>query len=48
VTETRIVAPTEVSVMDNVPGKATATLITCHPYGVNTQRYIVFAERQET
>ncbi|MBC7869552.1 MAG: class C sortase [Chitinophagaceae bacterium] len=48
VTETRIVEPTDVSVMDNVPGKATATLITCHPYGVNTQRYIVFAERQET
>lgn len=26
-------------------GKDMITLITCHPYGVNNQRYLVFAER---
>lgn len=43
VTETQIVAPTEVSVMDPTPG-ATMTLISCYPYRVDTQRIVVFAE----
>jgi len=45
ITGTDIVAPQDVYVMDNTPGKATATLISCYPYQVNSQRYIVFAER---
>ncbi|MFN8375858.1 MAG: sortase, partial [Anaerolineae bacterium] len=44
VTGTDIVAPTDVSVMDNRDG-ATVTLISCYPYGENTHRYIVYANR---
>lgn len=40
-----IVEPNQVEVMENVPGKATATLISCYPYQVNDKRYIVYAER---
>jgi sortase A len=44
VTEIRIVEPTDVSVLAS-RGTATATLISCYPYQVNTQRIIVFADR---
>lgn len=44
VTETRIVDPNDVSVLENRQG-ATATLISCYPYQVNTQRIVVFADR---
>lgn len=44
VTEVRIVEPNDVSVLAN-RGAATATLISCYPYQVNTQRIIVFADR---
>lgn len=43
VTETRIVEPTEVSVMDS-RGRATITLISCYPYLVDNQRIVVFGE----
>jgi sortase A len=39
-----IVAPTDVSVMD-ARGGPTATLISCYPYQVNSQRIVVFATR---
>jgi sortase A len=39
------VDPDEVWVMDVTPGESRATLITCYPYGVNTDRWIVFARR---
>lgn len=38
------VDPTDVYVMAN-QGRATATLISCYPYRVNNERYVVFAER---
>ena len=41
---TDIVAPNEVQVMES-QGRPTATLISCYPYQVNTQRYIIYAER---
>jgi LPXTG-site transpeptidase (sortase) family protein len=42
----RIVPPTEVSVLDSVPGKpATATLITCDPPGTSTNRLVVWGEQ---
>lgn len=44
ITEKRIVEPTDVSVLENRQG-ATATLISCYPYQVNTQRIIIFADR---
>jgi sortase A len=45
VTGQNFVDPTDISVMENNPGEATATLISCWPYRVNTQRIVVFAER---
>lgn len=45
VTGTQVVEPTDVHVMDTVPGMSIATLISCYPYGVNTHRWIVTAER---
>ncbi|MEP7293256.1 MAG: sortase [Chloroflexota bacterium] len=44
VRETRIVEPNDVGVLENRQG-ATATLISCYPYQVNTQRIVVFADR---
>lgn len=44
VTEFKTVKPTDLSVLDS-RGSATVTLISCYPYKVNTERYIVFAER---
>ncbi|MGH2521597.1 MAG: sortase, partial [Anaerolineales bacterium] len=45
VTGTRIVPPTEVSVMDPTPNPAT-TLISCWPYLLDTERIVVTAELQ--
>lgn len=47
ITGSDIVDPDEVSVMDN-QGRATATLISCYPYQVNTHRIVVFADRVDT
>lgn len=44
VTETRIVEPNDVSVLESRQG-STVTLISCYPYQVNTQRYVVYANR---
>lgn len=44
VTGTQIVEPSDVHVLENRQG-ATATLISCYPYQVNTQRIVVFADR---
>lgn len=42
----RVVSPTEVSVLNSVPGKAaTATLITCDPPGTSTNRLVVWGEQ---
>jgi sortase A len=46
VTGSRIVEPTEVSVMGPTT-KATMTLVSCYPYLVDTQRIVVFAELAE-
>ena len=43
VTNKRIVAPTDVSVLQATTDP-TLTLITCHPYLVDTQRMVVFAQ----
>lgn len=42
----RVVPPSEISVLNNVPGKvATATLITCDPPGTSTNRLVVWGEQ---
>ena len=43
VTKIEIVEPTEVDVMQ-ATGHASATLISCYPYRINTQRIVVFAD----
>ncbi|HVU12967.1 MAG TPA: sortase [Phototrophicaceae bacterium] len=44
ITQQKLVAPTDVSVLDNRQG-ATATLISCYPYQVDNQRIVIFANR---
>lgn len=44
VTGWEVVKPTDVHVL-NSTGSATATLISCYPYGQNTKRIVVYAER---
>lgn len=42
----QIVSPSDVAVLDNVPGKtATATLITCDPPGTSINRLVVWGEQ---
>lgn len=43
--ETKIIKPDDVSELEIQEGQDIITLITCHPYRVNTQRYIVKAKR---
>ncbi len=45
VTETRIVEPSQVDVM-NTTNDPTVTLISCYPYMVDKQRIVVFATLQ--
>ncbi len=47
VTGTDIVEPEDVYVMDS-RGRPTVTLISCYPYRVNTQRYIVYADQMDS
>ena len=43
--ETKIINPDDISELEIQEGQDIITLITCHPYRVNTQRYIVKAKR---
>lgn len=45
VTEIKIIQPTDIDEVLIRPGKDMITLITCHPYTKNYQRYAVFCER---
>lgn len=45
VTGSKIIEVDEIQELFIQEGKDMITLITCHPYGVNNQRYLVFAER---
>jgi len=47
VVETRIILPTEVETVLIQSGRDLVTLVTCHPYRHNFQRFVVFAERVE-
>ncbi|MCD7735592.1 MAG: class C sortase [Lachnospiraceae bacterium] len=48
VTGTEVTEPTETESLAIVPGEDLVTLVTCTPYGVNTQRLLVHASRVET
>lgn len=45
VTNLRIVSPSDISQLMIQDGKDMVTLITCHPYRKNSQRYVVICER---
>ena len=47
VTSTEVVLPDETESLAIVPGKDLVTLVTCTPYGLNTHRLLVHAERCE-
>ncbi|MCL2563641.1 MAG: class C sortase [Oscillospiraceae bacterium] len=47
VVETRIIIPTQVNTVLIQSGRDLVTLVTCHPYRHNFQRFVVFAERVE-
>ncbi|MFC5281461.1 class C sortase [Arcanobacterium canis] len=43
--ETQVVLPNEIESLNQVKGKDLVTLITCTPYGINSHRLLVHAER---
>jgi len=45
VTSTDIIAPNEIEKALIQPGRDMITLISCHPYGKSTQRYVVYCDR---
>jgi sortase A len=45
VVEIKIIAPTDVAELLIQPGRDLVTLLTCHPLGSNSQRYVVYCER---
>lgn len=45
VVETKVILPVDVYELLIKPGRDLVTLITCHPLGQNTKRYVVFTER---
>lgn len=47
VTSTAIIAPNEISKVLIQPGRDMVTLISCNPYGQNTQRYVVYCDRDK-
>ena len=47
VVETKIIRPDEISEVLIQEGRDLITLVTCHPYTKNYQRYVVYCERQE-
>lgn len=47
VTEMKVIQPTDIQEILIQPGRDMVTLITCHPYRYNYQRYVVYCERVE-
>ncbi len=45
VTEIKIIKPTDIKEVLIQPGRDLVTLLTCHPYLQNYQRYVVYGER---
>ena len=45
VVQLQVISPTDVGQLLIQDGRDLVTLITCHPYGHNYQRYVVYCER---
>lgn len=41
-----VIMPDDIEAIKIMPGKDMLTLMTCHPYGDNTQRYVVYCTRR--
>lgn len=41
-----VIMPDDIEAIKIMPGKDMLTLVTCHPYGDNTQRYVVYCTRR--
>lgn len=41
-----VIMPDDIDAIRIMPGKDMLTLVTCHPYGDNTQRYVVYCTRR--
>lgn len=48
VAETKVILPDDVHELLIQPGRDLVTLVTCHPYRHNYQRYVVYCERVES
>lgn len=47
VVEIKVILPSEISDVLIQPGRDLVTLVTCHPYTENYQRYVVYCEREK-
>ena len=45
--EIRVITPDQVDALAIQPGRDLVTLFTCHPYGHNYQRYLIYCERDK-
>ena len=41
-----VIMPDDIDAIKIIPGEDMLTLVTCHPYGDNTQRYVVYCARR--
>ena len=41
-----VIEPNEIEAVKILPNQDMITLFTCHPYGMETQRYVVYASRK--
>lgn len=48
VVETHVITPDDFSAVAPQLGRDLVTLVTCHPYGSNAQRYVVYCERDSS
>ena len=43
-----VIMPDDIDAIKIIPGEDMLTLVTCHPYGSNMQRYVVYCKRKGT
>ena len=43
-----VIEPDDLSAIRIIPGVDMVTLVTCHPYGSNSQRYVVYCKRKDS
>ena len=43
-----VIEPDDLNAIRIIPGADMVTLVTCHPYGSNSQRYVVYCKRKDS